>query len=178
MQEYELGSIDRWISEFPLEQVPTRYQEGGAITGPGDLALIEQMRARAAFDPRGTMLAAGGTDGLIRLWGAEGDEPIATLAGHEGTAGDVAFRPNGAQLASCGLDKTVRLWDVATRQAGAVLHGHTDTVYRVAYSADGRLLASASEDRTVRLWEAASGEALAVLPHGSIVYGVAFNPRR
>jgi WD40 repeat protein/serine/threonine protein kinase len=131
---------------------------------------------RVAFHPDGTMLAAGGSDGVIRLWSAEGDEPVATLAGHEGTPGDVAFRPDGAQLASCGLDKTVRLWDVATRKAGAVLRGHTDIVHRVAYSADGRLLASASEDRTVRLWDAATGEALAVLPHGSIVYGVAFNP--
>jgi WD40 repeat protein len=135
-----------------------------------------RLKARAAFDPKGTMLAAGGPDGLIRLWGAEGDEPIATLAGHEGTVGDVAFRPDGAQLASCGLDKTVRLWDVGTRKAGAVLHGHTNIVHRVAYSADGRLLASASADKTVRVWDAATGEALAVLLHGSMVYGVAFHP--
>src|SRR5262249_45049874 len=119
---------------------------------------------------------AVGRDGLIRLWDTDGDEPIAPLAGHEGTVADVAFRPDGKQLASCGLDRTVRLWDVATRNPGAVLRGHTDTVHRVAYSADGRLLASASEDRTVRLWDAATSEALAVLPHGSIVYGVAFNP--
>jgi WD40 repeat protein/serine/threonine protein kinase len=131
---------------------------------------------RGRFDPKGTLLAAGSTDGLIRLWGAEGDEPVATLAGHEGVAGDVAFHPDGAQLASGGVDKTVRLWDVATRQPAAVLRGHTGIVTRVGYSADGRLLASASEDRTVRLWDAARGEALAVLPHGSIVYGVAFNP--
>jgi WD40 repeat protein len=136
-----------------------------------------KMHARAAFSPGGTLLAAGGADGLIRLWGADGDEPVATLAGHEGVVGDVAFRPGGGQLASAGSDKSVRVWDVATRKVGAVLHGHTDIVHRVAYSADGRLLASASADKTVRLWDAATGEALAVLPHGSLVYGVAFNPR-
>jgi WD40 repeat protein len=136
-----------------------------------------RLYARAAFDPTGTMLAAGGNDGLIRLWGAEGDEPLATLAGHNETVGDVAFRPDGAQLASGGLDRTVRLWDVATRQPVAVLRGHGGIVTRVAYSADGRLLVSASVDKTVRLWDAATGEALAVLRHGSIVYGVAFNPR-
>jgi WD40 repeat protein/serine/threonine protein kinase len=135
-----------------------------------------KLYARVAFDPRGTILAAGGNDGLIRIWDAEGDDPVATLAGHEGVAGDVAFRPDGAQLASGGTDKSVRLWDVATRRAEAVLHGHTSKVHRVAYSADGSLLASASEDSTVRLWDAATGAALAVLPHGSIVYGVAFNP--
>jgi WD40 repeat protein/serine/threonine protein kinase len=139
---------------------------------PGDWRLY----ARASFDPKGTMLAAGGTDGLIRLWGAGGDEPVATLAGHEGPAGDVAFRPDGAQLASGGVDQTVRLWDVATRKPVAVLRGHSDIVERLAYSADGRLLASASRDKTVRLWDAATGAALAVLPHGSIVFGVAFNP--
>jgi len=135
-----------------------------------------RLYARAAFDSKGRMLAAGGADGLLRLWGADGDEPIATLAGHESTVSDAAFRPDGVQLASAGVDGTVRLWDMATRKPAGVLHGHTAAVYRVVYSADGRLLASASHDKTVRLWDAATGEALAVLSHGSIVYGVAFNP--
>jgi WD40 repeat protein len=135
-----------------------------------------RLYARAAFDPKGTMLAAGGSDGLIRLWDDEREEPVATLAGHEGVAGDVTFRPDGTQLASGGVDKTVRLWDVAARKPAGVLRGHTGIVTRISYSADGRLLASASEDKTVRLWDTATGEALAVLPHGSVVYGVAFNP--
>jgi WD40 repeat protein/serine/threonine protein kinase len=131
---------------------------------------------RAAFHPKGRLLAFGGGDGPIRLWDPAKGETVAVLSGHDGTAGDVAFRPDGLQLASGGVDRTVRLWDVQTREPVAVLRGHTDTVFRVAYSADGRLLASASGDQTVRLWDAATGEALAVLPHGNAVYGIAFSP--
>jgi WD40 repeat protein/serine/threonine protein kinase len=131
---------------------------------------------RLAFHPNGTMLASGSVDGLVRLWDAVGDDPVATLAGHEGTVGDVVFRPDGKQLASTGVDATVRLWDVDTRRPVAVLRGHSGIVERLAYSKDGRLLASASQDRTVRLWDSATGELLSVLPHGSIVYGVAFRP--
>jgi WD40 repeat protein len=131
---------------------------------------------RAAFDPTGRLLAAGGPDGAVRLWEGPAEEPGAVLRGHRWFATDVAFRPDGAQLASAGQDGTVRLWDLARRESAAVLSGHTGGVVRLAYSADGRLLASASVDRTVRLWDARAHRELAVLEHGTPVYGVAFSP--
>ncbi len=48
MEEYTLGDIDRWTTMFPLAEVPHRYQRGTTVIGPADLALIEQLRRRAA----------------------------------------------------------------------------------------------------------------------------------
>ena len=67
-----------------------------------------------AFSPDGTILAAGGSDGTVRLWDVATRRQIgAPLNGHGGEVYSVAFSPDGTILASGSADGTVRLWDVA-----------------------------------------------------------------
>jgi WD40 repeat protein len=139
--------------------------------------------ARAVFNPAGTLLAAGGLTGFLRLFDPASGELLATLPGHHNGRGevnenarDVAFSPDGKLLASAGNDKVVRLWDVATRSQLQALTGHTAGVYAVRFSGDGRLLASASIDGTVRLWDPWAYKELAALPHRGKVLCVAFSP--
>jgi WD40 repeat protein/predicted Ser/Thr protein kinase len=148
----------RCLKELPLSS-------GGAEEGP-----------RLAFRPGGDLLAAGGKDGVIRLWRRGHDGPAQELRGTEGTVLDVAFSPDGATLASVGMDRQVRLWDVERREPRVALGGHQRVVYQVAFSHDGRLIASCSEDGTVRLWDAGTHEQVAELPHAGPVYGLAFSP--
>ncbi len=131
---------------------------------------------RVAFQPNGPLLAVGAADGLLRVWGPDGDEPVAAFQASEGGVMDVAFSPDGARLASCGDDGLVRLWAAGTWAPVATLRGHRGAAFQVAYSRDGRLLASCSDDGTVRLWDARAGGPAAVLSHGGPVYGVAFSP--
>jgi WD40 repeat protein len=138
---------------------------GGAEEGP-----------RLAFQSGGDLLAAGGKDGVVRLWRLDDDAPPAELRGSQGTVLDVAFSPDGTTLASVGMDRQVRLWNVRALTPSATLGGHQKVVYQVVFSHDGRLFASCSEDSTVRLWDARTREPVAVLPHGGPVYGVAFSP--
>jgi WD40 repeat protein/predicted Ser/Thr protein kinase len=130
---------------------------------------------RAAFNPQGTLLAVGGRDGRVRLWDLATRQPAGVLAGEAVPVWDVAFSPDGKQLAAGQADGTVRLWDVAARAPLVVLRWHKGDITRVVYSSDGRLLASASADKNVCLWDTQTRALLATLPHGSCVYGVAFN---
>ncbi len=132
--------------------------------------------ARTAFNPEGTLVAAGTFEGPVRLWDVPSGREIAQLKGHTDATTDVAFHPDGRLLATAGFDRAVRLWDVATRAPVAVLSGHTHTVWRLAFSANGHLLASGSQDRTIRLWDPEHQALLAVIPVGSFVYGLAFSP--
>jgi WD40 repeat protein/serine/threonine protein kinase len=131
---------------------------------------------RAVLNPAGTLLAAGGSDGAVRLWDVGTGREIVRLEGHGKEVKDTAFSPDGSLLATAGQDGTVRLWDVSAGASVAVLHGHADTVWRVAFSPDGKLLASGSGDKTIRLWDTRTHELLAAIPQGSIVYGLAFSP--
>ncbi len=48
MEDYEFGELDRWISLFPLGDVPSEHVLGWGIVGPGHLAEVEQARTKAA----------------------------------------------------------------------------------------------------------------------------------
>jgi WD40 repeat protein len=139
-----------------------------------DRATAIKSDARIAFQPHGTLLALGTTDG-VRLWDLARGVEAKVLAEAEGTFRDLAFRPDGKQLATVTQDGTVCLWDLATYRQEAVLHGSPDA-YRLAYSADGRLLAAGSKDKTVRLWAVATRQEIGKLRLGGAVYGLAFNP--
>jgi WD40 repeat protein len=123
------------------------------------------------------ILAAGGEDGIVRLWDVGANALVGVLLGHVGGVSGVAFGPDGERLASSSLDGTVRLWELASGTTIGVLTGHQSLVRAVAFSPDGSLVASGGTDQTVRLWDAATGEQRAVLTgHDGEVESVNFSP--
>lgn len=150
-----------------------------------------------AISPDGNLLAAGGDDGMIRLWDPQAGQLLQSWAGHEGSVEALAISPDGTFLVSGGADKTVRVWDLATLGDPALspgdvlarlqLQGHTGLINSVAISPDGRWIASGSADRTIRLWQADNGQLIRTLapptaaaqetPQRAGITAVAFGPR-
>ncbi|MFF1615056.1 WD40 repeat domain-containing protein [Amycolatopsis sp. NPDC058278] len=79
----------------------------GTIGDPANSGVLA-----TAFCPDGTVLAAAGADGGIRLWNVT--DPARprlalVLSGHFGGVRRIAFRADGGLLTSAGTDDTVRL---------------------------------------------------------------------
>lgn len=65
-----------------------------------------------AFSPDGTLLAAAGEDGIIRIYITEKGKLLASLEGHIGGIHQLLFSAAGDRIISLGQDGTIRLWSV------------------------------------------------------------------
>jgi hypothetical protein len=138
--------------------------------------------AALAYQPRGSLLAAGRYRDLVLIDTASG-EIKQTHADLDGKVTALAFDSAGTRLAaalgeagqsgkillaSCGKDSIAKQ---------TILEGHWDVIFALAFSPDGKLLASCGYDRLIKLWDASTGKLVRDLKdHSDAVYGVGFSP--
>lgn len=105
-----------------------------------------------AFSPEGTVLAAGYSDGWIRVYSAINGEMLGVLTG---TAQSLEFSPDGALLAAGLADGTVRIFNLNEGKFYDINPGHLAAVTDLVFSASGELLLTGSADCTTSLWNIA-----------------------
>lgn len=136
--------------------------------GAKQIALLRGHRSwvlSTSFSMDRNLLASGGVDGSIRLWGFSSSVPKERSASqpHGADVRAVAISPDGKYLASGSgaLDGTVVLWSIG--ESGLELHkrlsGHQAAIEALIFTPDSKVLASAGADRVVRLWEVAGTDA-------------------
>jgi U3 small nucleolar RNA-associated protein 12 len=87
--------------------------------------------------PTGGLLAAGYSDGSIRLWDVSSGECGVTLSGHKSAVTALRFGRSGATLASGSNDTDVILWDVAGEAGVVRFRGHKGAVTDVVRARPG-----------------------------------------
>ena len=102
-----------------------------------------------AFSPDGSVLAAGYSDGWIRVHSAANGEMLGVLTG---AAQSLEFSPDGALLAAGLTDGTVRIFNLDEGNYYDISPGHLAAVTDLAFSNSGELLLTGSIDCTTSLW--------------------------
>jgi WD40 repeat protein len=64
-----------------------------------------------AWTRDGTRIAAGGTDGIVRLYDAGTGREVMSLHGHVAGVTSLQFARGDSLLTSTSVDGTVRIWD-------------------------------------------------------------------
>jgi WD40 repeat protein/serine/threonine protein kinase len=116
-----------------------------------------------ALSPDGRLLAAGGSDGIMKIWDTQRWEEIHSLQAHSGHIHRVAFGTGGRYVATAAWDGTAKVWDVATGTRIWTLQHDREEVSGLAFSPEGRWIAS-SDEGAVRIWDATTGRPVTTLP--------------
>ncbi len=103
-----------------------------------------------AFSPDGSALAAGYSDGWIRVYSPLNGEMLGVL---NGSATALQFSSDGRLLGAGLQDGTVRVFELAEGRFYDLFNGHLDTVTGVQFSPDPGALISSSLDCTTSTWD-------------------------
>lgn len=93
----------------------------------------------AAMSPDAARVAAGGFDGIVRIWNVDSGELERAIMAHRWDVWRLAWSPDGRWLASTGADHRTMVFDAATGRIAKGLGGHSGVL---TWSADSRRLAA------------------------------------
>ena len=79
---------------------------------PGDMKDFNAV----ALSSDSKIVAAGDSDGVVRLWSIPSGKPITEYDDHQAYVASVAFHPKQKLLASAGRDGTIKLFDYARKR--------------------------------------------------------------
>lgn len=120
------------------------------IALPGTTAPIDAL----AFTPDDRLLIAAGEDGVVHVWGTNGQATPRDLSGLKGPIGHLIVSPSGRWLAASGDDSQAYVWNLANLDAAPIrLSGHRGQVTGLAISGDSRLVMTSSADGTAHLYD-------------------------
>lgn len=140
--------------------------------GAGEPAAVTAL----AFSPDGKALAAGASDGSVRLYSAADGRELWRSTAHAGSVWGLAFSPDGRVLASAGEGALLRLHDPRTGAPRRTIRPGRLAVSHLAFLPDGRL-AGAGDLGNLELWDPDSGVNVRSLTrHDSRLEGLAVSP--
>ncbi|MBL9134312.1 MAG: protein kinase [Verrucomicrobiales bacterium] len=130
------------------------------ISGPHRVARVEAygLLASVAVSPDARWLAAGNSEGDLRLWNWANYQLVVTQRVHAGWVFSAVFAPDGRHLITGGADQALHVWDCSQPSVTGLVHqitlrGHRNEIWTTDISADGRHLVSGGKDTTAKLWD-------------------------
>lgn len=140
--------MDYFYGLTPSGAIEKRTVSDGALLfalnqHPGQLFTL-------AFSPDGSTLAAGYSDGWIRVFSSLTGELLGVL---DGSATALQFSQDGRLLGAGMQDGTVRVFELAEGRYYDLFNGHLDTVTGIQFSRKLDALISSSLDCTTSTWD-------------------------
>ena len=128
------------------------------------------------FNETSSLVAAGGWDGVARIWRTSDGELVASLP-HTRRLTSVTFSADGSTLATSRDDGVATVWQTGSWTKAYEIKAHAGIMYRAAFSADGRWLITAGDDRLAKIWSSQSGALAGQLRgHTGLVIDGSFAP--
>uniref|UniRef100_A0A2R5LMQ6 U3 small nucleolar RNA-associated protein 15 homolog n=1 Tax=Ornithodoros turicata TaxID=34597 RepID=A0A2R5LMQ6_9ACAR len=131
----------------------------------------------AVFRSDGNLIAAGGEDGIVKLFDVKSKSLLRQFVGHRGPTQRCNFTPKGTQIVSFSDDSTVSLWDIPGQTRLLTIDAHDDYVRCGAVcKANPDIVLSGSYDHHAKIFDIRTSEAVVNVDHEAPVDSVLMFP--
>lgn len=100
-----------------------------------------------ALCTKGSILASGGPESVLRLWDPKSGKSITKLVGHADNIRSILMSEDGGTLLTASSDQTVKVWSVTAGRCMHTLTMHNDSVWSL-FSDHAQLSVFYSSDRS------------------------------
>eukprot|EP00803_Ostreobium_quekettii_P004299 evm.model.scf_292.7 EVM.evm.TU.scf_292.7 scf_292:49611-64181(-) len=102
-----------------------------------------------ALSSAGTLVAAGSSDDITRIFDARSGKKVMKLKGHTGNIRALLFNAEGTRLLSGSSDHTFKLWDLGLQRCIQTCGVHMDSVWSLVASDNFNVVLSGGRDKCV-----------------------------
>mmetsp|Transcript_32298 Transcript_32298/g.36633 ORF Transcript_32298/g.36633 Transcript_32298/m.36633 type:complete len:504 (-) Transcript_32298:45-1556(-) len=143
------SAVDSWLSNNLGVDLDLAHQ---LDVGEEEVFLGNPLPIKViALDQKGTKLASGGWDNIIRIWELENSVLCAQLKGHNDCILSLVLDSTAENVVSASADKTIKVWNIKDQKNIETLNHHPELVKKMIISEDGKTLYTASIDGTISL---------------------------
>ena len=100
-----------------------------------------------ALSVRGSIMASGGPESIVRLWDPKSGKRITNFVGHTDNVRDILINQDGDKVMTASSDQTVKFWSMTAGRCMYTLTMHNDSVWSL-YSDHPQLSVFYSSDRS------------------------------
>lgn len=100
-----------------------------------------------ALSVRGSIMASGGPESIVRLWDPKSGKRITKFVGHTDNVRDILITQDGDTIMTASSDQTVKVWSMTAGRCMYTLTMHNDSVWSL-YSDHTQLSVFYSGDRS------------------------------
>jgi len=100
-----------------------------------------------ALSVRGSIMASGGPESIVRLWDPKSGKRITSFVGHTDNIRDILVNEDGDTVMTASSDQTVKVWSITAGRCMYTLTMHSDSVWSL-YSDHPRFSLFYSSDRS------------------------------
>lgn len=144
------GAHSNWVASGGLDHKINLWD----LDGGGEKLHIDmgedQNNAKGsvyALSVRGSIMASGGPESIVRLWDPKSGKRITNFVGHTDNIRDILVNQDGDTVMTASSDQTVKVWSITAGRCMYTLAMHSDSVWSL-YSDHPQLSLFYSTDRS------------------------------
>lgn len=136
------------------------YERTAGTLSTSELSGHTDSVASVAFNSKGSLLATGGMEGVVKVWSTENGSLVQTLEGPGGSVDWIKWHPKGDVILAGSEDFTLWMWLAQSGNCMQVFAGHQGPVTSGGFTLDGKVVVSTGgeDDCSLRVWNPKTGE--------------------